>query len=200
MHSGGDRNYQFQKCWRPQWSSCSQRVELAWERWVAASSGNIAVQSSTVQQGKHWPGVAGVVPLFSQYLPWCWSIVGTIVFSVTLSHCHSIMEGNTITVMLNHLIQRRELKFVYFYVGGEVGTANSQYSLFIIIDKVTLTDSVNSRRGRKKRGDYQIIITKLTFYSLCLALYRSLPQQRSSGLCCQHCFAFELLPRHWVAR
>ena len=65
------------------------------------------------------------------------------------------MESNTITItaMLNLLIQRRELKFVYFYVGGgEVGSSSSQYSLFIIIDKVTLTDSVNSRRGRKKRG------------------------------------------------
>ena len=128
-----------------------------------------------------------MVPLFSQYLPWCWSIVGTIVFSVTLSHCHSIMEGNTITVMLNHLIQRRELKFVYFYVGGEVGTANSQYSLFIIIDKVTLTDSVNSRRGRKKRGDYQIIITKLTFSSVSVSLSLCLSVSLSLCLSTDHC-------------
>ena len=33
-----------------------------------------------------------------------------------------------------------------------VELSRPQYSLFIIIDKVTLTDSVNSRRGRKKRG------------------------------------------------
>ena len=49
---------------------------------------------------------------------------------------------------------------------AELGASGPQYSLFIIIDKVTLTDSVNSRRGRKKRGDYQIIIIKLTFSSL----------------------------------
>ena len=35
---------------------------------------------------------------------------------------------------------------------AELGASGPQYSLFIIIDKVTLTDSVNSRRGRKKRG------------------------------------------------
>ena len=52
-----------------------------------------------------------------------------------------------------------------------VWNSQLQYSLFIIIDKVTLTDSVNSRRGRKKRGDYQIIITKLTFSSVFLSLY-----------------------------
>ena len=35
---------------------------------------------------------------------------------------------------------------------AELGASGPQYSLFIIIDKVTLTDSVNSRWGRKKRG------------------------------------------------
>ena len=84
----------------------------------------------------------------------------------TLCHTvHSIMESNTI----NHYVERSapaERIKVCIFICWRCGTPSSQYSLFIIIDKVTLTDSVNSRRGRKKRGDYQIIIIKLTFSSL----------------------------------
>ena len=46
----------------------------------------------------------------------------------TLCHTvHSIMESNTITAMLNHLIQRRELKFVYLYVGVELRAPSIPY-------------------------------------------------------------------------
>ena len=82
------------------------------------------------------------------------------------TQCQSIMESNTINyyVYVERSDPAERIKVCIFICRS--GAQSSQYSLFIIIDKVTLTDSVNSRRGRKKRGDYQIIIIKLTFSSL----------------------------------